>query len=93
MLAQLLAFHHPELASGLVLVDPAHQDMNAARSALLTRGMFAPLRRARARRTVTHFSADPRIRALAAAAYGSIPARPGELGGLAASLPLIRQLR
>ncbi len=109
VLAQLLAFRHPRLVAGLVLVDPAHEDMAGAlprparwltriagprvRSVLLRHRMLAPIRHLRAPRTAARVSADPRTRALVAAAYRSVPPRPDELAGLAASHPLIRQLR
>jgi pimeloyl-ACP methyl ester carboxylesterase len=85
VLAELLAVRHPELVCGLVLIDPAHEDMTASLpgpvrrlhgsaygwypSVLLALGLLKPIVRRQARRTAARFSDDPRVRAAVAAAY------------------------
>jgi pimeloyl-ACP methyl ester carboxylesterase len=85
LLAQLLAVGRPELVCGLVLVDPAHEDMldglprpvrrlnwsiaEHLPSLLLTVGLLEPVVRRTARRTARRFSGDPRTRSAVARAY------------------------
>ncbi len=85
LLAQVLAYRRPELVAGLVLVDPAHEDMmngvprpvrrinlylsKRLPSVLLTLGVLTPAVRRRARRTAARFSDDPRIQVAVAEAY------------------------
>jgi pimeloyl-ACP methyl ester carboxylesterase len=85
LLAQLLAARHPDLVSGLVLVDPAHLDMLSGlprplgwlnRRAtehlgptLRALGLLRPVVWISARRTSRRFSDDPRVRSLVVDAY------------------------
>lgn len=85
LLAQVLAYRHPELVAGLVLVDPAHEDMmngipgplrrlnlllsEHLPSVLLALGLLKPYVRRRARRTAARFSDDPRVQRAVVEAY------------------------
>jgi pimeloyl-ACP methyl ester carboxylesterase len=85
LLAQVLAYRRPELVAGLVLVDPAHEDMmngvpapvrrlnlqlaEQLPSVLLTLGLLKPFVRRQARRTAARFSDDPRVRMAVVDAY------------------------
>jgi pimeloyl-ACP methyl ester carboxylesterase len=109
LLAQLLAFHHPGLVSGLVLVDPAHEEMTSRlprparwlarltagqlRATLLTVGLLQPVQRRQALRTAGRLTRDPQTRALLTSAYRACAGRPDELTGITASDPLLLQAR
>jgi pimeloyl-ACP methyl ester carboxylesterase len=85
LLAQLLAVRHPDLVCGLVLVDPAHQDMLARLprpvrwlsrmlaehlpSVLRALGLLELVVRVNARRTAKRFSDDPRVQSTVVDAY------------------------
>jgi pimeloyl-ACP methyl ester carboxylesterase len=85
LLAQVLAYRHPELVAGLVLVDPAHEDMmngvpgpvrrlslllsEHLPSVLLALGLLRPAVRRQARRTAARFSDDPRVQRAVVEAY------------------------
>ena len=87
LLAELLARRHPDLVCGLVLVDPAHEDMTATLpgpvrrlnwsvsehlpSLLLALGLLGPVVRWRSGRTAERFTDDPRIRSMVVDAYAA----------------------
>jgi pimeloyl-ACP methyl ester carboxylesterase len=87
ILAQLLASRRPDLVAGLVLIDPAHEDMTgglprwlrrAVRAAtearpvvLLATGRLRPALRRAALRDAAQVSDDPQVRAAIAAAYAA----------------------
>jgi pimeloyl-ACP methyl ester carboxylesterase len=90
LLAQLVAFRHPGLVAGLVLVDPAHEQTLAAapwplraamsaqgNAALLLRrlGLLRHLIRGMIRPFARRLTADPRLQALFLDAYSSCYAK------------------
>jgi pimeloyl-ACP methyl ester carboxylesterase len=109
ILAQLLAFKCPGLVSGLVLIDPGHEDMVAGlpasarwllrttdpwlRAALRAPVLASPLARVQARRAAARLGAGPDIRSLIADAYLEAAGCPDELAGISADPPLLRAVR
>ena len=109
LLAQLCAFSHPDLVSGLVLVDPAHEEMIATlpafvqglvrsfprhiRPVLSALGIVQLIQHGVARQLARRFAEDLPTRELVINAYLSCAGRPDELQGAESDLSLLRQLR
>lgn len=109
VLAQLLAYEHPGLVSGLVLVDPAHEEMITTLPAFIQGiirafpGRFQPVLSAlgivqliqsnAVRQNARRFTEDLHKRDLVLHAYRSCPGRPDELLGAASDPSLLQRLR
>jgi pimeloyl-ACP methyl ester carboxylesterase len=109
VLAQLLAFDHPGLVSGLVLVDPAHEQMTRTlpafihgmirafpahvRPVLSALGIVRLIQSHAARQNARRFTEDRRTRDLVIQAYHSCAGHPDELLGAASDPSLLQHLR
>ncbi|HEX6555879.1 MAG TPA: alpha/beta hydrolase [Ktedonobacteraceae bacterium] len=109
VLAQLLAFEHPELVSGLVLVDPAHEEMTNTlpvfiqgmlrafprrlRPVLSALGIMGLIHNHAARQNALRFTEDLHTRHLVIHTYHSYAGQPDELFGAASDSSLLQQLR
>lgn len=109
MLAQLLAFYHPGFVSGMVLVDPAHEDMAASlpafvqgmvrvfprrlRPVLNVLGIVPIIQSATARQRARRFTEDLHTRDLVIHAYHTCARSADELQGAVSDQPLLHQLR
>jgi pimeloyl-ACP methyl ester carboxylesterase len=109
LLAQVLAFYHPDLVSGLVLVDPAHEEMIATlpafvqglirafpgrfRPVLSALGIVPLIQNTTARQIARRFTQDLHTRDLVINAYHTCAGRPDELQGAESDTSLLLQLR